>query len=144
MLIYLDNWTSVNGNPNENYARELMELHTMGVDGGYTQEDVEKGAQVLTGWTIRDNKFYFDSSKHDSSDLKFSFMNNTITDDTEAAGNEFIKALAEHRASSEFICQSLSSFLLMKVLRSRSDALVQSCSSTFLANKTLKIKSQRC
>ena len=37
---------------NENYAREIMELHTMGVDGGYTQSDVTQAARVLTGWTI--------------------------------------------------------------------------------------------
>lgn len=68
MLYYLDNWTSVvpdSMNPrvkrarkrqrgiNENYARELLELHTLGVDGGYTQRDVVDVARVLTGWTFR-------------------------------------------------------------------------------------------
>ena len=57
MLFYLDNWTSVreglNGRGlNENYARELLELHTLGVDGGYTQHDVTEFAKVLTGWSI--------------------------------------------------------------------------------------------
>src|SRR5213079_2488055 len=67
MLFYLDNWRSSvprpyparNGNPagvdgglNENYARELMELHTLGVDGGYTQKDVQEVARCFTGWTI--------------------------------------------------------------------------------------------
>ena len=37
---------------NENYARELLELHTLGVDGGYTQQDVQELAKVLTGWTV--------------------------------------------------------------------------------------------
>ena len=37
---------------NENYAREVMELHTLGVDGGYTQQDVTQAAKVLTGWTV--------------------------------------------------------------------------------------------
>ncbi len=50
MLYYLDNATSVVGNPNENYARELMELHTMGVEGGYTQADVQEVARCFTGW----------------------------------------------------------------------------------------------
>ncbi|MGE3106798.1 MAG: DUF1800 domain-containing protein [Phycisphaerales bacterium] len=52
MLRYLDNATSVAGNPNENYARELLELHTLGVDGGYTQQDVVEVARCLTGWTF--------------------------------------------------------------------------------------------
>jgi uncharacterized protein (DUF1800 family) len=66
MLFYLDNWLStrddlvVSGGPNagrrmglnENYARELMELHTLGVDGGYTQQDVVEVARCFTGWTI--------------------------------------------------------------------------------------------
>ena len=68
MLYYLDNWRSsvarpypatkdkpagVDGGLNENYARELMELHTMGVDGGYTQKDVQEVARCFTGWTIQ-------------------------------------------------------------------------------------------
>jgi uncharacterized protein (DUF1800 family) len=45
--------------PNENYARELLELHTLGVHGGYTQQDVIEVARCLTGWTVRDRKRYF-------------------------------------------------------------------------------------
>ncbi|MFD2536866.1 DUF1800 domain-containing protein [Sphingobacterium chuzhouense] len=60
MLLYLDNASSVGVRSNsknkvginENYARELMELHTLGVDGGYTQKDVSEVARILTGWTI--------------------------------------------------------------------------------------------
>lgn len=66
MLIYLDNFSSTgtpamnnqgkqkkkSGGLNENYAREVMELHTLGVDGGYTQSDVTQAARILTGWTI--------------------------------------------------------------------------------------------
>ncbi len=51
MLFYLDNATNIVGRPNENYARELMELHTLGVTGGYTQQDVEEVARCFTGWT---------------------------------------------------------------------------------------------
>ena len=68
MLFYLDNWLSASPDSpgarlagqnnrrrglNENYARELMELHTVGVDGGYTQKDVVEVARCFTGWTIR-------------------------------------------------------------------------------------------
>jgi uncharacterized protein (DUF1800 family) len=63
MLVYLDNWMSVREGVkvpqlkralglNENYARELMELHTVGVDAGYTQDDVREAARVLTGWSL--------------------------------------------------------------------------------------------
>lgn len=73
MLHYLNNELSVVGNPNENYARELMELHTLGVDGGYTQQDVVEVARCLTGWdfwrywTAGANRqmFRFDASRHD-------------------------------------------------------------------------------
>jgi len=52
MILYLDTYTSIVGNPNENYARELLELFSMGVDGGYTQTDVEELSRVFTGWTL--------------------------------------------------------------------------------------------
>ncbi len=52
MIPYLDTTENVVGKPNENYGRELMELHTMGVDGGYTQNDVREMARVWTGWTV--------------------------------------------------------------------------------------------
>ena len=55
MLGYLDNTANRKGVPNENYARELMELHTLGVRSGYTQRDVKEVARCLTGWTIRES-----------------------------------------------------------------------------------------
>jgi uncharacterized protein (DUF1800 family) len=78
MLVFLDNY--LNGTPtgkppqvtiglNENYARELMELHTLGVDGGYTQADVREVARCFTGWTVKkiheDPTFVFDPKRHD-------------------------------------------------------------------------------
>jgi uncharacterized protein (DUF1800 family) len=67
MLFYLDNARSRGGALNENYARELMELHTLGVDGGYTQKDVTELARVFTGWSIdRDaGDFIFRRFAHD-------------------------------------------------------------------------------
>ena len=83
MLFYLDNWQSVGpGAPqprnarlarrglNENYGRELMELHTLGVNGGYTQKDVTEVARCFTGWTInqpqRGGEFVFNPRLHDN------------------------------------------------------------------------------
>src|SRR2546421_2170693 len=87
MLYYLDNWRSsvprpypakgdkpagVDGGLNENYARELMELHTMGVDGGYTQKDVQEVARCFTGWTIQkpneQGLFLYRPGLHDNGD----------------------------------------------------------------------------
>jgi uncharacterized protein (DUF1800 family) len=63
MLWYLDGRvnrvTRAGEKPNENYARELLELHTLGVHGGYTQQDVMEVARCLTGWTVRNRKRYF-------------------------------------------------------------------------------------
>jgi uncharacterized protein (DUF1800 family) len=84
MLFYLDNWQSVGPNApagrgnakqprrglNENYGRELLELHTLGVDGGYTQKDVTEVARCFTGWTInqpqRGGAFVFAPRQHDN------------------------------------------------------------------------------
>lgn len=69
MLGYLDNTANRKGVPNENYARELMELHTLVVRGGYTQADVREVARCLTGWTAEKRwhrgRFQFDASVHD-------------------------------------------------------------------------------
>ncbi len=59
MIWYLDNFRNVKGKPNENFARELMELFTMGVHGGYTERDVLESARAFTGWSLKrgnDNK----------------------------------------------------------------------------------------
>lgn len=52
MLFYLDNFSNQASAPNENYARELMELHTLGVDGGYTEQDIKEVARCFTGWSV--------------------------------------------------------------------------------------------
>ena len=52
MIIYLDTDSNIAGAPNENYAREVLELHSMGVDGGYTQQDIVQLAKVFTGWNV--------------------------------------------------------------------------------------------
>lgn len=66
MLEYLDNTRSRGRNTNQNYAREIMELHTLGVDGGYTQTDVAELSRILTGWTIQGRgQFAFDPTGHD-------------------------------------------------------------------------------
>ncbi len=68
MLVYLDNQSNNKEAPNENYAREVMELHTLSVNGGYTQNDVMQLARCLTGWTMKEHfwrgDFTFDAGLH--------------------------------------------------------------------------------
>ncbi|MFT4113396.1 DUF1800 domain-containing protein [Silvibacterium sp.] len=90
MLYYLDNWSSVGPDSraggktnkkgaerglNENYGREVMELHTVGVDGGYTQADVTNLAKILTGWTIdqpqQGGGFLFDERRHEPGSVEW-------------------------------------------------------------------------
>jgi uncharacterized protein (DUF1800 family) len=65
MNVYLDNIYNTVGAPNENYAREILELHTFGANNGYTQEDIVQGARCFTGWSIKHGEFTFRPGLHD-------------------------------------------------------------------------------
>ncbi len=65
MLVWLDADANRAGHPNENLARELMELFTLGI-GNYTEADVKEAARALTGWTVDDNRFQFSEARHDA------------------------------------------------------------------------------
>ncbi len=67
MLIWLDSNGNVKGKPNENYARELMELFTLGV-GNYTEQDIRQAARAFTGWQTDEDNFTFESDLHDNGD----------------------------------------------------------------------------
>jgi uncharacterized protein (DUF1800 family) len=101
---------------NENYARELMELHTLGVDGGYTQKDVVEVAKVLTGWTISkegiyqgreadDGVFAFDPLLH--VDGKKVVLGKTIEDAGVSEGEQVLRLLAHHPSTARFIATKL-------------------------------------
>jgi len=126
MLFYLDNWQSVGpdtprargrkgglgGHPglNENYGRELLELHTLGVDGGYTQADVTAAARCFTGWTIlqpgRGGEFAFNQRMHDSGEKIF--LGVKIPQDGGIAdGEKVLDMVARHPATAHFISLKL-------------------------------------
>jgi uncharacterized protein (DUF1800 family) len=95
---------------NENYARELMELHTMGVDGGYTQKDVTEVARALTGWTIdrprQSAEFIFRPQMHDRGEkvvLGHRLPANRGIQD----GQQVIEILANHPSTAQFIATKL-------------------------------------
>ncbi len=127
MLFYLDNWQSVaNGagargprgpaanrprrGLNENYARELMELHTLGVDGGYTQKDIIEVARCFTGWTIRNpqqgGEFQYNDRVHDKGEK-------TVLGVKISAGGgkgdaeKVLDILAKHPSTARFISKKL-------------------------------------
>jgi uncharacterized protein (DUF1800 family) len=124
MLFYLDNWLSASPNAavarfapnnprrglNENYARELMELHTLGVDGGYTQKDVQEVARCFTGWTIRrprgEGEFYFAPRIHDEGE-KMVLGTRIPPGGGMADGLRVIDLLARHPATAHFISLKL-------------------------------------
>jgi uncharacterized protein (DUF1800 family) len=127
MLFYLDNWQSAAANTptvraalrrgektharglNENYGRELMELHTLGVDGGYTHQDVIEVARCFTGWTIRQPRrgggFAFDPRLHDTG--KKLVLGHVIAHGGERDGEEVLDILASHPSTARFISTKL-------------------------------------
>jgi uncharacterized protein (DUF1800 family) len=94
---------------NENYARELMELHTLGVNGGYTQADVIQVARVLTGWTVDRPQlgggFQFNPNRHEPGTKKV--MGTKIKDGGEKEGRELLHMLAMRPAAAEFLSRKL-------------------------------------
>ncbi|MGH9161317.1 MAG: DUF1800 domain-containing protein [Vicinamibacteraceae bacterium] len=133
MLRYLDNWRSVGPNAqgrlrpdrprapraqqppkekaglNENYARELMELHTLGVEGGYTQRDVIEVAKCFTGWTTRQPKqggeAFFNPRMHEPGTKHV--LGQEIDAGGEGDGEEVLDVLAQHPSTATFIATKL-------------------------------------
>lgn len=113
MLFYLDNYLNLAAAPNENYARELMELHTLGVDGGYTETDVKEVARCFTGWTFRFpgdisgayGTFTFNDSVHDNN-VKM-VLGNQISNGDINDGIQVLDILATHPSTALFIARKL-------------------------------------
>src|SRR5262249_40845173 len=95
---------------NENYAREIMELHTLGVDGGYTQKDVTEVARCFTGWTIRglrqqEPEFPFEPRLHDNGDKLV--LGQVIKASGRDEGRRVIHILATHPSTARFIATKI-------------------------------------
>jgi len=128
MLIYLDNARNSAGRINENYARELMELHTLGVDAGYTQRDVQELARVLTGFGIdpQSASFRFYPRRHDSGAK--TLLGTTIRNGGARELDEALDLLARHPATARFISRKLAVFF---VADEPPPALVERMAQTF-------------
>ena len=117
---------------NENYARELMELHTLGVDGGYTQRDVQEVARCLTGWGVDDfidgGTFAFHSAQHDAGEKTVMGVHipggRGIED-----GEQVLDMLARHPSTAHFIARKL---VIRFVSDSAPPALVDRAAKTYL------------
>lgn len=109
MLFYLDNQVNHKQHPNENYAREVMELHSLGVEGGYTQQDVMELARCLTGWTVKDafwrGDFTFNPDVHDPGPK--TVLGVTIEPEGQREAERVIERLAAHPATARFIAFKL-------------------------------------
>ncbi|HEY4677722.1 MAG TPA: DUF1800 domain-containing protein [Candidatus Angelobacter sp.] len=116
---------------NENYAREIMELHTLGVDGGYTQKDVTELAKVLTGWTIEKPQlgggFKFNERAHEPGPKYV--LGRKIGEHGEKEGEEMLDVLAHHPSTAKFISRKLA---MRFVSDNPSQALVDRMADTFL------------
>ncbi len=108
MLYSLDNVSNVAAGPNENYARELLELHTLGVDGGYTEQDVQEAARIFTGWSIdRDTGgFRFYSQRHDYGTKQVLGVHYPAGRG-ESEGEELLDRLAAHPSTARHIAFKL-------------------------------------
>ena len=127
MLIYLDNVASIGPNSkrglrrgkdlNENFAREILELHTLGAQGGYSQADVTSFAKILTGWTVSLNRkktknrkaplgtFFFDKRIHEPGPQKL--LGKTYDQEGKRQGIQALKAIARHPSTANFIATKL-------------------------------------
>ncbi len=111
MLLYLDQQASSRVKPNENYARELLELHTLGLEGGYTQKDVMEAARCFTGWTEErrflraKGQFAFQPEIHDKGTKVF--MGHTIYPGGMEEGEKIIDILALHPATAKHLAKKL-------------------------------------
>jgi hypothetical protein len=113
MMVYLDQNASSSRAPNQNYAREIMELHTLGVDGGYTQDDVAELSRVFTGWTVQGRgTFVFTPSLHDFGAKKVMNLSIPATPTSTGAaaineGEQVIDMLLAHPNTARFIATKM-------------------------------------
>ena len=110
MLNYLNNAVSAGREPNENYARELLELHTVGVHGGYTEDDVHQAALALTGWSVDNTtaSFKFKRPMHYVGPLKvMGWKHSNTASDGEAVGQSLINYLGTHPQTARHLAQKL-------------------------------------
>lgn len=129
MLYYLDGVRNRARRINENYGRELLELHTLGVNGGYTQDDVVAVARALTGWTVRDGQFHFDPELHDQEPK--TVLGVALSGTGIEEGEQVLDLLAAHPETARHVCGKLVVYLLAD---EPPEPLVERCANVFRSN----------
>ncbi len=106
MLVWLDGVDNRKGRPNENYGRELMELFTLGVGGGYTENDVKEAARAFTGWQFDHDTaaFAFHPDQHDDGVKTFLGQTGNFN------GDDILDILVRHPSTANFVCTKLFKF----------------------------------
>jgi hypothetical protein len=136
MMRYLDNAASDRRAVNENYGRELLELHTVGIDGGYTENDVRNCAYVMTGRTVdREGNFVYDPRRHYTGAVKvmgFSHPNRNASEGL-AIGDTLVRYLATHPSTAKYIARKLA---VRFVCDNPPGALVERLARTYLESGT--------
>ena len=112
MGLYLDNAYSTKESPNENLGRELLELHTVGVDGGYTEADVKASARILTGYRVDiwwpEFRAFYDRDAHDTDPVRvMGFRHRNASADGRAATKAYLSYLARHPATARRLARRL-------------------------------------
>ena len=134
MLVYLDNQVNEASAPNENYAREVMELHTLGVDGGYSQRDVMELARCLTGWTVKQHfwkgQFIFEPDLHDTGDKQVIGLVIEPAGVTEA--ERVLDELSQHPATASHLAHKLVQRFLTDQPAKAAPDVVQAVERSFL------------
>lgn len=107
MLFYLDNWLNLRVAPQENWARELLELHTLGVRGGYTESDVKEVAKCFTGWTLNQNLRPSFFRLHHQPGAKVVLGHVIGNDPPRADAQRVLEILATHPGTARFLAHKL-------------------------------------
>jgi uncharacterized protein (DUF1800 family) len=134
MLRYLDNAASDKRSVNENYGRELLELHTVGIDGGYSETDVRNCAYVMTGRTVdRDGAFTYDAKRHWTGAVTVMGFTHPNKKDGLAVGDQLLRYLATHPSTARYIARKLA---VRFVCDNPPNTLVDRLASAYVANGT--------
>jgi uncharacterized protein (DUF1800 family) len=103
MIVWLDNQQNRKGNPNENYAREIMELFALGI-GNYGEDDIKQAAKAFTGWQTKNSLFYFNAKQHDDSPKTVLGQSGNFN------GDDVVQILSKQPAAAKFISGKLVAF----------------------------------
>jgi hypothetical protein len=109
MLVWLDGKASAKGNPNENYARELMELFSLGI-GNYTEKDIRDAARAFTGWDVDHGKAVFDKARHDDG------TKSVLGRSGAWQGDDVVRICLEQPAAALFVVGKLYRFLVSETV----------------------------